>query len=110
MKTDGSISAKVTMANTPSLAHNTGRRLGTAVNEARIIPVEYSAVIVSTASTATGRTEMLTPAVAIESRLWVRSNRSPGDMLFQWDFVTSAISEGMPIVSRTATPSVHIVA
>ena len=35
----------------PTLAHKTGRRFGTAVNVARIIPVEYSPVITRTPST-----------------------------------------------------------
>ena len=48
ISTDGIISAAVTAANTIALPQSTGSRFGTAVSEARIIPVEYSAVITST--------------------------------------------------------------
>src|SRR5260370_37091130 len=46
-----SMTANATAANTPSLAHRTGSRLGTAVSEERIIPVLYSPLISSTPST-----------------------------------------------------------
>jgi hypothetical protein len=65
--TDGSASAKVSSENTPIFAQRTPSRFGTAVKLARIIPVEYSAVIVSTARTAIGSCERLTPAVAIST-------------------------------------------
>src|SRR3954454_19091207 len=47
----GSIIASVTSPYTTTLPHKTGSRRGTAVIDARIIPVEYSAVITSTPRT-----------------------------------------------------------
>ena len=52
-------------ANTTIFAQRTGRRLGTAPNEARIMPVEYSPVMIRTPSTPIASWERFTPAVAI---------------------------------------------
>jgi len=76
IRTDGSISRNATTANTPVLAQSTGRRFGTAVKLARIIPVEYSPVITSTPRTAMASCETLTPARAMSSGC--RSARSCG--------------------------------
>src|ERR1043165_9951015 len=65
--TEGRARTNVIAENTASFAQSTGRRFGTAVRLARIIPVEYSAVIVSTARTAIASWDRLTPAVAISS-------------------------------------------
>ena len=46
------MSANTTAAKTPVFAHSTGSRFGTALKLARIIPVEYSPVMMSTPSTA----------------------------------------------------------
>ena len=51
ISTAGSIRPRVTPPNTIAFAHSTGSRFGTAVNDARIIPVEYSAVMIRTPST-----------------------------------------------------------
>ena len=51
----------MTAANTATFAHSTGRRLGTAENVERIIPVEYSPVITSTPSTPIESCAMPTP-------------------------------------------------
>ena len=67
MNTEGSASRNVSSAKTPSFAQRTGSRFGTAVKLARIIPVEYSPVIVRTPSTAIGSCDRLTPASAISS-------------------------------------------
>src|SRR5665811_2548667 len=49
--TVGTMSTRVTAANTAALAHRTGRRAGTAAKVARIIPVAYSPVMSSTPRT-----------------------------------------------------------
>ena len=56
------MSANVTAPKTPTFAHSTGSRFGTAVNEARIIPVEYSPVMISTPSTPIASCASWTPA------------------------------------------------
>ena len=48
---DRAISTSVTATNTPSFAHSTGSRRGTAASVARIIPVAYSPVTAITPST-----------------------------------------------------------
>ncbi len=101
--TDGSASTNVSSENTPSFAQRMASRFGTAVKLARIIPVEYSAVIVSTASTAIASCDRFTPAVAISSGC--RFARSRGLIVPQCDEVTAANRHGRPIVSATATRS-----
>src|SRR6478672_1549379 len=72
--TAGVISASVTSAYTTALPQSTGRRRGTAVIDARIIPVEYSAVITSTPSTPMASWEIWTPT-KVSSSGW-KSARS----------------------------------
>jgi hypothetical protein len=61
MNVDTMDTMPTTMVNTDSFAHNTGRRFGTAVRAARIMPVAYSPLINSTPSTPTASWEMWTP-------------------------------------------------
>src|SRR5436305_1050059 len=62
ISTDGTISASVTIPYTTALPQSTGSRCGTAVMDARIIPVEYSAVITSTPRTPSASCASCTPA------------------------------------------------
>jgi len=100
---EGTISTKETTPKTTIFAHSTGRRLGTAVKLARIIPVAYSPVITSTPRTPMASCERLTPASAM-SRGW-RPARSLGLMWLQCDAVTAAKIAGRPMVRMTATTS-----
>ena len=54
-------STRVTTPNTNALAHNTGSRFGTAVNDDRIIPVPYSPVTNNTPSTPSANSANRTP-------------------------------------------------
>ena len=101
--TDGSMSRNETTPKTTIFAHSTGRRFGTAVKLARIIPVEYSPVTTRTPSTPIASCERLTPASAMSSGC--RSARSRRLMWPQWDEVTAAKIAGRPIVSTTAAKS-----
>jgi hypothetical protein len=53
IRVEGSASASATRPKTAGFAQSTGSRLGTAANDERIMPVEYSPVITSTPSTPT---------------------------------------------------------
>ena len=103
IRTAGSVSANATAAKTAVFAQSTGRRFGTAVKLARIIPVEYSPVITNTPNTATASCDTLTPASAMSSG-W-RSARSCALMEPQCDDVSAAKRTGNRIVSRTAASS-----
>src|ERR1700730_2015016 len=100
INTDGSIKRNETVAYTATFAQRTGRRFGTAVMLARIIPVEYSPVITSTPSTPIASCERVTPASAMSSG-W-RSACSCGLIDPQCDDVTAAKRHGRPIVNSTA--------
>jgi hypothetical protein len=107
ISTGGSISKNVTTPKTNVFAHSTGRRLGTAVKLALIIPVEYSPVITRTPRTATASCDTFTPASAM-SNGW-RSARSCGLIDPQCEEVTAAKSRGNAIVSSTPASSDHLV-
>src|SRR5258706_4149704 len=61
MKLAISETEKIVPAKTASLPHRTGRRHGTAVSEARIMPVLYSPLITSTPRTPHATTAKMTP-------------------------------------------------
>src|SRR6266496_3253127 len=103
IRTGGSISRNATTAKTAVFAQSTGRRFGTAVKLARIIPVEYSPVITSTPRTAIASCETLTPASAMSSG-W-RSARSCGLIEPQWEDVIAAKRTGKRIVRKTPAKS-----
>ena len=78
IRTAGRLTTRVTTANTPAFAHSTGRRLGTAQNVERIMPVVYSPVITSTPSTPIESCARLTPARLGAQRVVGSAARSPG--------------------------------
>lgn len=69
MNVIGNASTSATVANTRTLAHRTGRRLGTAMNVERIMPVEYSPVITSTPSTPMASSDRCQPISAVSTDL-----------------------------------------
>ena len=102
-----SMTANATPAKTPSFAHSTGSRRGTAVSEERIIPVLYSPLISSTPSTPIASWENRMPfrLVVIGLKLAL----SAALKVWYWLAVTAVISAPIPMVSTTAVSSVHIV-
>ena len=94
------MSASVTEPKTIALAQSTGSRFGTAVNEARIMPVEYSALITSTPSTPIASCAICEPISAGSSGL--KLARSPGLLEPQWLEITAEARIGKPIVSTVA--------
>src|SRR6476619_285730 len=90
-----------------SFAQSTGSRFGTAVKVERIEPVEYSALIRRTPSTAIASCATLTPARAMSSG-W-RLARASGDIELQCERVTNAKMIGKAIVSRKPAASDHLV-
>src|SRR5262249_43915412 len=96
--TTASTTAKVTV-----LATSIDRRCGVAVSVARIVPVEYSALITITPSAPT-----MSWARNTEKRLNVSARKSgPGP--FGSLTTAQAIRHGRPMVSSTVDSSVHIV-
>ena len=107
ISTAGVIRISVVSPKTTALPQSTGRRRGTAVIEARIIPVEYSAVITSTPSTPIASWAIWTPT-KLTSSGW-KSARSLGLAEGQWCETTAAAIAGTPIVNRNAAASDHFV-
>ncbi len=101
INTVGSISAKLTTANTPAFAQSTGSRFGTATIVERIIPVEYSPLITSTPRTPIASWDTFTPDSATSSGL--RLARSCGLRWLQRCARMVANSIGKPIPRTMAT-------
>src|ERR1700733_12656822 len=96
---------KITPAKTASLPHRTGRRRGTAVSEARIMPVLYSLLISSTPSTPKATTAKLMPSRLVLTGL--KAALSAALNVWYWLAVTAENSAPMPMVRATAASRVY---
>ena len=103
--TAGTISTRVTPAKTPAFAHSTGRRRGTAKNEERIMPVEYSALMTSTPRTPMANWAKLRPTMLASRGL--KFARSAAGMPVQWLTMTADATAASPIVKMTAARSAY---
>src|SRR5664279_1707106 len=90
-------------ANTASLPHNIGNRLGSTVSEERIMPVLYSPVISSTPRTPTASWAKKVPVSEVEIAL------APGSKPVAWLAVMAANIAPRPIITTTAINRVETV-
>src|SRR6478752_5757081 len=90
-------------ANTASLPHNIGSRLGTTVNDERIIPVLYSPVISSTPRTPTASWARNVPVSDVEMAV------APGSKPVDWLAMMAANIAPNPIINTTAISRVDTV-
>ena len=106
MKAATSVTTRATTAKTASLAAYTVRRLGIAVSEVLIIPVEYSAVsTIAPSTTMTSWPRKKSPAMLA----WVASKvaRSEGDVCDQLAAVPALIAAPIPTPTTSSTSSVQ---
>src|SRR5215470_4926227 len=107
MKLATSETEKIVPAKTATFPHSTGRRRGTAVSDARIIPVPYSPPITSTPSTPNATTAKMTPFRLVETGL--KAARCAQLKVWYWLAVAAENSAPRPIISTTAASRVHMV-
>ena len=108
MKAATSVTTRATTAKTTTLAAYTVTRLGIAVSEVLIIPVEYSAVsTIAPSTTMTSWPRKKSPAMLA----WVASKvaRSVGDVCDQLAAVPALIAAPIPMLTTSSTSSVQYV-
>ena len=106
MKAATSVTTRATTAKTTILAAYTVPRLGIAVSEVLIIPVEYSAVnTIAPSTTMTSWPRKKSPAMLA----WVASkvSRSLGDVCDQLAAVPALIAAPIPMLTTSSTSSVQ---
>src|SRR5260370_27154258 len=91
---------KIAPAKTASLAHRTGRRRGTTVSEARIMPVLYSPLIRSTPSTPKATTAKAMPVRLV--LMGLNAALSAALRVWYWFALTVENRAPMPTISTTA--------
>ncbi len=96
---------KIAPAKTASLAHRTGRRRGTTVSEARIMPVLYSPLIRSTPSTPKATTAKAMPVRLV--LMGLNAALSAALRVWYWFALTAENSAPMPIIKTTAVSRVY---
>src|SRR5665213_410517 len=100
-------SVSTTPAKTPSLPHSTGKRRGTAVSDARIMPVLYSPLISNTPSTPIASCARVKPARLVATGLNVA--RSLALNVWYSSATTEENNALTPIINATAMSSVQTV-
>ena len=104
MKLAMSETGKITPAKTASLPHKTGSRRGTAVSDARIMPVLYSPLATSTPRTPKATTANMTPLRLVVMGL--KLARAAALNVWYWLAVTAENTAPRPTISTTAVSSV----
>src|SRR5258708_10874228 len=104
MKLATSETEKIAPANTASLPHRTGRRRGTTVTEARIMPVLYSLLIRSTPSTPNATTAKAVPVRLV--LMGLNAALLAALKVWYWFALTAENSAPMPIIKTTAASRV----